>query len=131
MSEEILTAIKKANKRIGEEIRKSNAEGLAPFYTEDTVLLPPNSENIYGRKATKEYWGGALTQMGLKDLVLETVEVFGSGETVTEVGNYTLKMQPEGQDPIEDKGKYLVVWKQTDEGLKLHRDIWNSNFPPP
>ena len=131
MSEEILTAIKKANKRIGEEIRKSNAEGLATFYTEDTVLLIPNNKSIYGRKATKEYWGRALTQMGLKDLILETVEVFGSGETVTEVGNYTLKMQPEGQDPIEDKGKYLIVWKQTDEGLKLHRDIWNSNFPTP
>jgi len=116
--------------RFGEEVLKGDAAGLATLYTEDAVLLPPNSEKIYGRKAIEEFWGGVM-QMGVKDAVLETVEVFGSGDTLTEVGNYTMKIQPEGQKPIEYKDKYIIVWKQTDEGLKLHRDIWNSNFPTP
>lgn len=131
MSEDILAAVKKANIRFGERVRKSDVAGLAALYTEDTVLMPPNSEKLYGRKAAGEFWGGAFTQMGLKDAVLETVEVFGSGDTVTEVGNYILKVEPEGQEPVEDRGKYFVVWKQTDEGLKLHRDIWNSDLTPP
>ncbi len=131
MSKDILKAVKKANIRFGEKIRQNDAAGLAALYTEDTVLMPPNSVKLYGRKATEEFWGGALTQMGLKDAVLETVEVFGSGDTVTEVGNYILKAEPEGQEPVEDRGKYFVVWKQTDEGLKLHRDIWNSDLTPP
>jgi len=32
------------------------------------------------------------------------------------MGEYLLKIQPEGQEPIEDEGKYIVVWKLTDEG---------------
>ncbi len=128
MSEDILMAVKKANIRFGENVRKSDAAGLAALYTEDTVLMPPNSEKLYGRQATEEFWGGVLTQMGLKDAVLTTVEVFGSGDTVTEVGNYILKAEPEGQEPVEDRGKYFAIWKQTDEGLKLHRDIWNSDL---
>lgn len=59
--------------------------------------MPPNSEKVYDRKAAGEFWGGAFTQMGLKDAVLETVEVFGSGDTITEVDNYILKVEPEGQ----------------------------------
>ena len=116
--------------RFGEKVLKGDAAGLATLYTEDAVLLPPNSEKIYGRKAIEEFWGGVM-QMGVKDAVLETVEFFGSGDTLTEVGNYTMKIQPEGQKPIEYKDKYIIVWKQTDEGLKLHRDIWNSNFSTP
>jgi ketosteroid isomerase-like protein len=131
MSGDILKAVKKANIRFGENVRKGDAAGLAALFTEDTVLMPPNSEKLYGKKATEQFWGGALTQMGLKDAVLSTVEIFGSGDTVTEVGNYTLKAEPEGQEPVEDRGKYFVVWKQTDEGLKLHRDIWNSDLTPP
>jgi len=131
MSGDILTAVKKANIRFGEKVRKNDVAGLAALYTEDTVLMPPNSVKLYGRKAAGEFWGGAFSQMGLKDAVLETVEVFGSGDTVTEVGNYILKVKPEGQEPVEDRGKYFVVWKQTDEGLKLHRDIWNSDLTPP
>ncbi len=26
-----------------------------------------------------------------------------------------------------DAGKYLVLWKKTDAGWRMHRDIWNSN----
>jgi len=74
--------------------------------------------------------GGAITQLGLKDAKLSTEELFGSGDIFTEIGSYTLKIQPAEQKPIEDKGKYVVIWKQTADGWKLHRDIWNSNMPP-
>lgn len=131
MSEKVRVAIEKANIRFGEEIRKGNAVGLASLYTEDAVLLPPNSEKVLGRKATEKFWGGAISQLGLKDAVLKTEELTGSGDTYTEVGSYTLKTQPKGQKPVEDKGKYVVVWKQTPDGWKLHRDIWNSSLPPP
>lgn len=131
MAESVRNAIEEANVKFCEEIRNGDAAGLAALYTEDAVLLPPNSEKIQGRKGVEEFWGGAMTQLGLKDAILTTVELFGTGDTLTEVGNYTLKIQPAGQEPVEDKGKYVVIWKQTAEGWKLHRDIWNSNLPPP
>jgi len=130
MSEKVRTAIEKANVRFVEEVRKGNASGLSLLYTEDAVLLPPNSDKVLGRKATEKFWGGAISQLGLKDAVLKTEELTGSGDTYTEVGSYTLKLQAKGQKPVEDKGKYVVIWKQTPDGWKLHRDIWNSNLPP-
>jgi len=102
---------------------------MAALYTENAVLLPPNSEIIRGRQGIKEFWDASI-QMGVKDCVLTTVELSGSGDIVNEMGKYALKIQPKGQEPVEDKGKYVVVWKLTADGWKLHWDIWNSNMPP-
>jgi len=127
LSEDIRRAIIKANSRFGEEVRKGDAKSLSHLYTEDAVLLPPNSGKVHGRKGAETFWSGAMTQLGLKDAILTTEELLGSGDTYTEVGSYTLKIEPRGQKPFEDKGKYAVVWRRTVDGWKLHRDIWNSD----
>ena len=46
--------------------------------------------------------------MGLRELVLETVELEDHGETAIEVGRYTLKADG---GVVADQGKYIVVWK--------------------
>jgi uncharacterized protein (TIGR02246 family) len=131
MVERVRKAIKEADIKFGEKIRNGDAAGVASLYTEDAVLLPPNSEKFYGRKGIEKFWAGAISQLGLRDAILSPEEVFGSGDVFIEIGSYTLKIQPAGQKLIEDKGKYVVIWKQTTDGWKLHRDIWNSNMPPP
>lgn len=131
MNEKVKEAIAKANMKFSEKVRSGDAEGLASLYTEDTLLLPPNSARVVGRKGTKEFWGSAFRDMGIKDASLKTEELVGSGDTYTEIGNYTLMLRPTEQEAVEDKGKYVVIWKQTDDGWKLHRDIWNSDHPAP
>lgn len=131
MTEDVRKAIEKVNLKEGEGFRRGEAAAVAALYTEDAVLLPPNSEMIQGRQKIEEFWSIAM-QMGVKDVVLTTVELSKvCGDTVHEMGNYTLKIHPIGKKPIEDKGKYIVIWKHTADGWKLHRDIWNSNLPPP
>ncbi len=91
--------------------------------------MPPNNEMIRGRRGTEGFWGAAI-KMGVRDAILTTIELTEFGNEVHEVGSYALKIQPEGKKPFEDKGKYIVIWKQEQEGTwKLHRDIWNSNLP--
>jgi ketosteroid isomerase-like protein len=49
---------------------------------------------------------------------------------VYEVGKYTLKFQLEGQESLEEKGKYVSIWKKMADGTwKRHVDAWNSNAP--
>jgi ketosteroid isomerase-like protein len=68
--------------------------------------------------------------MGVKDGVLTTMDVFGMGDMVCEIGKYDMTIQPEGQEEIKDNGKYLVIWKKaTDGAWKLHVDIWNTSMP--
>ncbi len=129
LSEEVRKAIGEGNVKFRRCVREGNAEALAALYTMDACLLPPNSGLIRGRKNIEGFWGGAISGLGLKDAVLTTVELHGTGDIVTEVGEYLLKIQPEGKTEMEDKGKYVVAWKHTPEGWKLHRDIWNTSLP--
>jgi ketosteroid isomerase-like protein len=69
-------------------------------------------------------------QMGVKEVVLYTVDLIEMGDFVCEIGKYQLTIQPEGKKAFEDQGKYLVIWQQTVEGdWRLHIDIWNTNMP--
>ena len=121
--------IEKENVKFGEYVRKGDAKALSNLYTSDACLMPAGMGFVKGRKAVEEFWGGAIKGMGLKDGILKTVEVVGEGDTVTEMGEYVLKLQAEGKN-MEDKGKYVVVWKKTPDGWKLHWDIWTTSLPP-
>ncbi len=123
---QVRTAIEGANKKFMEAVRQANATLLASLYTEDATLLPPGGDMIKGRAGIEAFWSGGL-QMGIKEAVLRTVGVSGAGDLAYEIGTFTLKIRPEGQEVVEQKGKYVVVWKKGPDGTwKLHADIWNS-----
>ena len=126
---QVRQAIEAANTKFGEAVRAGDAATLASYYTEDARLLPPNSEMIEGRASVEAYWAGGF-QMGIKDVVLTTVDVMGMGDLVCEIGTAKISVQPEGMDALEDMAKYLVIWKKGDDGMwRLHVDIWNSSLP--
>lgn len=119
-------AIAEGNAKFGEAVRKGDGAEIAALYTDDATLLPPDSDMIKGRGGIEAFWKGGL-QMGIKEAVLTSVDVSGGGDFAYEIGRFALKIQPEGQEPVEQKGKYVVVWKKTSDGAwKLHVDIWNS-----
>jgi ketosteroid isomerase-like protein len=125
---EIRKKIEKANQKFGENVRKGDAKAIANLYTDGASLLPAAMKSVDGKKAIEEFWGGAIKGMGLKDAILKTVELLGSGDTYTERGEYVLKLESGGK-AMEDKGKYIVVWRNSSEGWKLHWDIWTSSLP--
>jgi uncharacterized protein (TIGR02246 family) len=119
-------AIEEGNAKFGKAIRKGDGGAIAALYTEDATLLPPDSNMIKGRGGIEAFWTGGL-QMGIKEAVLTTVDVSAGDDLAYEIGAFTIKIQPEGKELIEQKGKYVVVWKKAlDAGWKLHVDIWNS-----
>jgi len=126
---QIRQSIEEGNRKFGEAVRKGDGAAIAALYTEDAKLLPPNSEMIQGREGIQAFWTGGL-KMGIKDAILTTVEVLGTGDMVCEIGRYDLTIKSEGQETIKDVGKYLVIWKKSVDGTwKLHVDIWNTSRP--
>ncbi len=126
-SKEIWLDIVAANETFMAYFRNADAARLASLYTEHGQAQPPNSEIVAGRPAIQEFWQGVMNA-GIKAAKLTTVEVIGSGHTVTEMGRYALAVEG-GQ--VVDEGKYVVVWVNDDRQWRLHRDIWNSSRPAP
>jgi uncharacterized protein (TIGR02246 family) len=122
-------AIGEGNTKFGEGFRQGDAGAVAALYTVDAILLTPNSDTIQGIEGIHTFWSGAM-QMGVKDVILTTVDLMETGDFVCEIGNYKLTIQQDEQNTMEDIGKYLVIWKQTADGdWRLHIDIWNTSLP--
>lgn len=49
-----------------------------------------------------------------------------SGDMAYEIGTYTLSFKGD-KGPVQDKGKYVVVWKNTGGHWRAAADIFNSN----
>ena len=123
----VRTDIESANREIGKAFSSGDISALAAFYTEDAVVLPPNSQMIRGRKAIEEFWKGAVG-MGVRSIQLNTIDVQSSGDLAYEIGNATMQIQPQGGSASRETVKYVVVWKrQPDNSWKLAVDIWNSS----
>ncbi|MGB7296945.1 MAG: DUF4440 domain-containing protein [Candidatus Aminicenantales bacterium] len=127
--EQVRSAIEQANLKLGEALQQGDAAAAAALYTHDAILMPHETEMIKGTPGIEAYWNGAI-QMGVKNLALTIVELGSGDEFVYEVGKAVMTVQPEGMEPMEMGGKYVVVWKMMEDGTwKIHVDIFNTNAP--
>ena len=117
--------IQMRNQAFMDAFNGGDAAAMAIMYTEDGQLLPPNGEIVTGREGIQGFWQFVM-DMGIKTATLETVELFGGQDSISEIGKFSLG---DGDGNELDHGKYIVIWKPTDDGWKLHRDIWNSSVP--
>ena len=76
-----------------------------------------------GRDQILSFWREAISSMGLRAAMLETVDAEAVGESVIEVGRADLTV---GSGQIVQV-KYVVHWKQEDGLWKWNIDIWNVN----
>lgn len=120
-------AIDAVNLRISAAVAKGDAASIAAMYAADGQLMPAGSAPIRGRDAIQQYWQAGL-DAGIGGLGLKTVEVFGTGETATEVGEYEVR---DKAGAVLDHGKYIVIWKDANGSWQLARDMYSSNVPPP
>jgi uncharacterized protein (TIGR02246 family) len=118
-------AIEAADRNWMTAFKNADATALAGLYTARGQLLPANSDIVEGTDAIRNFWKSVI-DMGIKDAVLETVEVEEHGDTAIEVGRYRLLV---ANGTVADVGKYVVVWKKDDGTWRLHRDIWTTNQP--
>jgi len=120
---DVSAEIMAANESFMAAFNAGDASGVAAMYTDGAILYPPDSEPIGGAEAIGGFFQGALDS-GIERAILETVEAVGMGDTGVEVGKVTLLGADGG---ALFGGSYMVLWKRTDAGWKLHRDIWNSD----
>ncbi len=107
-----------------------NAGGLVKaFYAPDAVLMPPNHPVVEGRANIQSFLQG-LIDSGLTAIKLETPTIASAGDLAYGRGHYTLSIAPPGGAPVQDVGKYVVVYRRQANGTwRAVADIFNSDQP--
>jgi ketosteroid isomerase-like protein len=119
------------NARFSKAVANQDLDDLLALYDSKARLLPPNAPMAEGTAAIRQVFQGFI-DMGANALDLQIVEVHESGDLVIDVGRYVLGIQLPGGESMEDRGKYIDVFRrQPDGGLKFIADIFNSDLPPP
>ena len=118
--------IAEMNKRFEDAVVNSDSVALVNLYTDDAKWMNPNAPSVIGKQAlTSEL--SKLLNAGIGSAKLNTTEVWGDENYVTEEGNYVLNAKDGSQIDI---GKYLVLWKRVDGKLMFFRDMFSSDLPP-
>jgi ketosteroid isomerase-like protein len=106
-----------------------NAAKVASFYAADATFMPPNEASLRGPKAIQG-WFQKHMDAGAVTLTLAPTESRISGDLAFEAGTYALGIRPKTGQPINDKGKYVIVLKKDGATWKISHDIFNSDLPP-
>ena len=110
-------------------VASNDAQAISRFYTEDGRFMVPNAPIAKGREAIAGMWGHLLGLPGAKLSFGPTEFDFSTGSDMAlEVGTYQLGFDGSG-GRIEDRGKYVVVWKRVDGAWQAAADILNSDLP--
>ena len=113
------------------KVAAKDLAGIVAFYAKDGVLMAPGGPPAEGTAAITEGWRGILgLPNGSLTFAPTKVAVAKSTDLAYETGTYSLAFDgPKGR--VEDKGKYVVVWKKEGGHWKAAADIFNTNLPPP
>ena len=100
------------------------------FVLADGAVLAPNAPIATGHEAVGKLFSGFFA---LPDLKIEwhpaKVEVARSGDLAYTTGAYSMSFKDPSGKTIEDKGKYVTVWKKQSNGnWKVAYDIFNSDL---
>jgi uncharacterized protein (TIGR02246 family) len=122
-------AVARSNRRFADAAARGDASAMAFVYTDDADLLPPNTETLHGRAAIERFWLGGI-EMGIRGLELETLQLEHEDGLAYEIGRYTLSFEPEGDAPVTDLARYVLVHRrQPDDSWLRTVEIFNWTAP--
>ena len=97
------------------------------FLAPGAVAMAPNAPAMKTQKELHDGYAPLAAPDSKVNFKADYVSV--SGDLGVTAGPYQLTMMDNGKK-VEDKGKYVTVWKkQSDGSWKVVRDIFNSDLP--
>ena len=126
-------AIRDQEKQWSKTGAAKDVDGFISYYAEDASAFTPGSPVATGKPAIRTVIAQMFGMPGFS-LSFQTakVEVARSGDLAYTHGTYAMSMNDPKGSPMNDKGKYVTVYKkQADGKWKAVADIFNSDLPPP
>lgn len=113
-----------------ERYNKGDADGVANLYAEDGIVLAPGVPAAVGREAIRTYIATDIASAKAARLTFNGGDISGvgiAGDQAWVSGAFSVT---DAAGAAVDNGKYLSVFRRTDAGWMLIRDIWNSDKAP-
>lgn len=102
-----------------------DADAVAAFYSDDAISLSNNKPMLSGKAAIqKDVKEGLAKRAKGSTVSYDVQDVFGSENSVTEVGITTVK---DASGKVTSTGKYMAVWEKRDGKYLCVRDIYNED----
>lgn len=116
------------NRKFAEAAAKRDVEAIASLYTDDAILLPPDSELVVGRDAIRQLWQ-SLIGGGLAGVSISSTKIEVDGDIATDVGLASMSMKSPGGASSVIEVKFFALWKKVGGRWLVHRDMFNSRAP--
>ncbi len=105
------------------DFNQGDALRTAAHYTDDAQILPPRHPLIEGKPAIAAFFEANIDKyIGFGN---ETTWSVVRGDVGIEQGIYRVRNVRVGQEV--ETGKYLRIWKRTNTGWKLYRDMFSPD----
>lgn len=123
--------IEAANAKFVDALTRGDTAVMWANYADDAVVMPAGNATMSGKSAVTQGMAAMMSQISIANPKFTTTDVVVSGDVAVESGTYEMTITPKGGKPINDKGRYITVWKrQADGSWKIIRDINNSQTAP-
>ena len=120
--------IDSSNAVLADAIVKEDVAAQGSVYADDGIVMMSNMPAWKGRDAIRKGAVDMFAAMDAKDVKFNTQDVDVSGDIAVETGTFSMTLTPKGGKAVEEKGKYITVWKRQADGTwKIARDISNSD----
>ncbi|MFI5177238.1 MAG: YybH family protein [Vicinamibacterales bacterium] len=108
-----------------------DVDKFVAYYAPDAVVLPPNGPMESTPAGIRKALGDFMALPGLAMTFRPSaVGVAKGGDVAYTYGTYDLSMTGPDGKPMQDKGKYVTVYKkQADGSWKAAVDTFNSDLP--
>ena len=128
LREKLVAAIKKYT----DANNKNDAAAIAPLFTEDAVLVPPEGP-VNGRQAIEKWYADLFQRLHISDDLVtvdqDSPHIIGTaGNEIWATGAWSATVKGQNFGPVQVKGYWAVIREGDD--LKIKMLTWNLTPPP-
>jgi ketosteroid isomerase-like protein len=103
---------------------------IATLYSTTGVVMPPNKPIMRGRQFVEQYYKDRFAE-GASDLELTAADVSGQGTLAYASGDFRLNFVTEGKPTRRDRGKFLWIFRESNNQWLIEYVIFSSDFMTP
>ena len=128
---QVRAAVTQALDEHGQAAEQLDVTAAASMFTEDARIMLPTLPDVLGRDSIAAFMTRAWATVRPRRVRFITEEVHVFGDMAVSVGTYDFMLEPQDQPPVEDQGRFMLLWThQGDGSWRVYRDITNSSVTP-